>query len=208
MKRLEDKGYILRAFIQGHKEWYAVLCDKYEITDGQYKTFTVSLTVTKTVYGLCEGAINMAKRKELQDKILEAVRCPSYVEYGDEDGEAHGEAHGQATVSVSTIQEANKGDGETGFTFKKSSSGKSGTSKTSPGTKGSHSLLKNQPGSKAGFEIDDETFLSLSMVRRQSYSDPDCKTCYGDGNYSRYIDDLNCVCDRCDCSRTKTPHRK
>ena len=28
MKRLEDKGYILRAFIQGRKEWYSVLCDK------------------------------------------------------------------------------------------------------------------------------------------------------------------------------------
>jgi DNA-binding Lrp family transcriptional regulator len=209
MKRLEDKGYILRAFIQGHKEWYAVLCDKYEITDGKYKNFTVSIPVTKTVYSLCEGALNMEKRKELQDKILEAVRCPCYVEYGVEDGETVGVKDGVTTVSRSIIKEVKTLDGFDSNTYKKSSSGKSGTSKpkTSPGSKGSHSLLKNQPGSKAGFEIDDETFLSLAMGHRQSYSDPNCKTCYGDGNYSRYIDDLNCVCDRCDCSRTKTPHR-
>ena len=94
----------------------------------------MSLTVTKTVYGLCEGAINMEKRKELQDKILEAVRCPSYVEYGEEDGEANGEVNGQATVSVSIIQEGDTGDRETGFTYKKSSSSKSrdDNPKTSP----------------------------------------------------------------------------
>lgn len=106
--------------------------------------------------------------------------------------------------------EGNQTEGDLNLTSIPPSAGsESGTSKpkTSPGSKGSHSMLKNQPGSKAGFEIDDETFLSLAMGHRQSYSDPDCKTCYGDGNYNRYIDDLNCVCDRCDCSRTKTAHR-